>query len=114
MTRVAANGRRCAVTSLKMSLASGRRCSIATCMLLASLNVAYADFSNDVIVDNGVNYAFHRAKSNERWAKGGPLHLYSSSSEHYHDDGSGTACDARKRTSKSHCLPAPRSCGESQ
>ena len=37
------------MTILKMSLASGSRYSIATCMLLACLNVAYADFGNDAI-----------------------------------------------------------------
>jgi hypothetical protein len=79
---------------LKMSLASGSRYSIAMCMLLACLNVARADFDKDLIVDNNVDRASHRANGDDRWARGGPLHLFPSSSEQYRDDGSSAACDA--------------------
>ncbi len=100
---------------LKMSLASGSRYSIAMCMLLACLNVARADFDKDLIVDNNVDRASHRANGDDRWARGGPLHHLPSSSEQYRDDGSSAACDANKRTAKSHCAPVPRrSCGENQ
>jgi hypothetical protein len=82
------------MTIVKMSPASGSRFSIAMCMLLACLNVARADFGNDVNVDNDVDRASHRANRNDRWARGGPLHLFPSSSEHCRDGGSGTAGDA--------------------
>ena len=80
------------MTILKMSLASGSRYSIAMCMLLACLNVARADFGNDVIADNG--RASQGSNGNDRWARGGPLHLFPSSSQHYSDGGSNAACDA--------------------
>ena len=82
------------MTILKMSLASGSRYSIAMCMLLACLNVARADFGNDVIADNGTDRASQGSNGNDRWARGGPLHLFPSSSEHYRDGGSSAACDA--------------------
>ena len=98
---------------LKMSLDAASGYSIAMCMLLACLNVAYADFGKDVIADNGVDRASHRANRNHRWARGGPLHLFPS--EYHHDGGSRTACEASKRTSRSHCVPKPRRlCGENQ
>jgi hypothetical protein len=100
------------MTILKMSLALGGRHSIAGCVLLACLNFAYADFSNDVIVGNGVDRAAQGTHSIDRRARGGPLHLFPS--EYHGDGGLGTACDA-KRTAKSHCVPVPRrSCGENQ
>jgi hypothetical protein len=103
------------MTILKISLATGSRYSIAICMVLACLNVAYADFGKGAIVDNGADRASHRANGDDRWARGGPLHLFPSSSEPYRDSGSGTACDANKRTSKSHCALGPRRlCGENQ
>jgi hypothetical protein len=101
------------MTIFKTSLAAGSRYSVAMCTVLACLNVAYADFGKDAIVDNGVDRAFRRANGNDGWARGGPLHLFPS--ECHRDGGSGTACDANKRTAKSHCVPVPRrSCGENQ
>ena len=82
------------MTILKMSVGSGSRYSIAMCMLLACLNVARADFGNDVIADNGTDRASQGSNGNDRWARGGPLHLFPSSSEHYRDGGSSAACGA--------------------
>jgi hypothetical protein len=101
------------MTILKMTLALGGRHSIAGCVLLACLNFAYADLSNNVIAGNGVDRATQGTHSMDHRARGGPLHLFPSE---YHGDGSvGTACDANKRTAKSHCVPVPkRSRGENQ
>ena len=41
------------MTIFKTSLAAGSRYSVAMCTVLACLNVAYADFGKDAIVDNG-------------------------------------------------------------
>jgi hypothetical protein len=103
------------MTILKMTLPLEGRYSIAGCTLLACLNVAYADFSNDVIVDNGADRAAQRTNGNDRSARGGPLHLFPPSFEDHRDGGSGTAGDANRRTSKSHCVSGPkRLCGENR
>jgi hypothetical protein len=63
-------------------------------MLLVCLNVAHADFGNAAIGDNGAERAFQSTNGNDRWAKGGPLHLLRSSADDSRESGLGTACDA--------------------
>jgi hypothetical protein len=101
------------MTTWKMTLALGGRSSIAGCALLACLSFASADFGNAVTVDQGEHRASQSTDGNDRWARGGPLHLFPS--EYRRDGGSGTACDANKRISKTHCVPEQRRlCGENQ